>query len=252
MRPTCSARSNSLNRACVFTVETGAWPLALKRRGFLANPRLRFLNLPPATAVSQTQKKLSSPPYLKIIPRRLSTYSPTMADSSFQFITLGAILQSFRVKGINIVQGFPTQDLYVKHNDPYFGETIGRVANRIKDAKLTSLNGGQTYSLAANNGAHNLHGGVVGWGKREWNGPVHVGVRSIPGVEGLKGGESVEFTITSEDGDEGFPGEVKAKVIYTAGTQTVDGKEVTVLGIEYEAKLVSGAEETPINMTNHS
>jgi aldose 1-epimerase len=175
-----------------------------------------------------------------------------MADAPFAFLPLGAILQTFLVKGVNIVQGFPTQDLYVKHNDPYFGETIGRVANRIKDAKLDSLNGGKSYALAANNGPNNLHGGVVGWGKRIWHGPVPVGVRQIPGVEGLKGGESVEFSLVSEDGDEGFPGTVEAKVIYTAGTQSVSGKDVTVLGIEYEAKLVGGADETVINMTNHS
>jgi aldose 1-epimerase len=41
--------------------------------------------------------------------------------------------------------------------------------------------------------------------------------------------------------------------MYTAGTQkTTDGKEIAVLGIEYEAELVGGAEETVINMTNHS
>jgi aldose 1-epimerase len=175
-----------------------------------------------------------------------------MADAPFTFLPLGAIIQTFVVNGVNIVQGFPTQELYESYNGPYFGETIGRVANRLKDAKLVNINGGKTYDLAANNGKHNLHGGVVGWGKRIWNGPKPVGVRAIPGIEGLEGGESVEFSIVSEDGDEGFPGTVEAKVVYTAGKQVVDGKEVTVLGIEYEAKLTGGAEETPINMTNHS
>lgn len=168
------------------------------------------------------------------------------------FLPLGAIIQELRVGGLNIVQGFPTQELYVSHNGPFFGETIGRVANRIAGAKLNSLNGGQTYSLAANNGPNNLHGGVVGWGKRVWNGPTPVGVRSIPGVDNLDGGESVKFTLVSEDGDEGFPGTVEATVVYTVGTQKQDGKEVVVLGIEYEAELVGGADETVINMTNHS
>ncbi|KAL8420698.1 hypothetical protein RB594_003479 [Gaeumannomyces avenae] len=175
-----------------------------------------------------------------------------MADSAVELLPLGAIIQSFKVGGVNIVQGFPTEDLYREHNAPYFGETIGRVANRIKDAKLDSLNGGKSYTLAANNGPNNLHGGVVGWGKRVWDGPKPIGVRSIPGVDGLEGGEAVEFTLLSEDGDEGFPGTVKATTVYTAGKQVVDGKDVTVLGIEYEAELISGADETPINMTNHS
>ncbi|KAI1274222.1 galactose mutarotase-like domain-containing protein [Xylaria sp. FL0933] len=175
-----------------------------------------------------------------------------MADE-ISFLPLGAIIQSFKVGGVNIVQGFPTQELYVSHNGPYFGETIGRVANRISNAKLASLNGGKSYSLTANNGPNTLHGGVKGWGKRIWDGPKPVGLRSIPGLEGdLQGGESVEFTLRSEDGDEGFPGEVLAKVIYTTGKISNGGKEATVLGMEYEAELVSGAEETVINMTNHS
>jgi aldose 1-epimerase len=174
------------------------------------------------------------------------------SESEISFLPLGAIIQTFKVAGLNIVQSFPTQELYVSHNGPYFGETIGRVANRIGGAKIDSLNGGKSYSLAANNGPNNLHGGNVGWGKRIWDGPKPIGVRSIPGVDGLKGGESVQFLLRSEDGDEGFPGEVFVKVIYTTGTQEVDGKSVTVLGIEYEAELVAGAEETVINMTNHS
>ncbi|KAI8633530.1 galactose mutarotase-like domain-containing protein [Xylariaceae sp. FL1651] len=175
-----------------------------------------------------------------------------MADE-ISFLPLGAIIQSIKVGGINIVQGFPTQELYVSHNSPFFGETIGRVANRISNAKLASVNGGKSYSLAANNGPNTLHGGVRGWGKRIWNGPKPIGIRQIPGVEGeLQGGESVEFTLKSEDGDEGFPGEVLAKVIYTTGKVIEGGKEVVVLGMEYEAELVDGAEETVINMTNHS
>lgn len=175
-----------------------------------------------------------------------------MADAPVTFLPLGAIIQELRVGGINIVQGFPEQALYQSHNAPFFGETIGRVANRIKGAKLDSLNGGQTYALATNDGSNNLHGGVVGWGKKIWNGPTPVGVRQIPGVEGLEGGESVKFTLVSEDGDEGFPGTVEASVVYTVGKQVQDGKEVIVLGIEYEAELVGGADETVINMTNHS
>jgi aldose 1-epimerase len=175
-----------------------------------------------------------------------------MADAPVTFLPLGAIIQELRVGGVNIVQGFPEQSQYESYNDPYFGETIGRVANRIKGAKLDSLNGGQTYALAANNGPNNLHGGVVGWGKKIWNGPTPVGVRQIPGVEGLEGGESVKFTLVSQDGDEGFPGTVEVSVVYTVGKQVQDGKEVVVLGMEYEAELVGGADETVINMTNHS
>lgn len=182
---------------------------------------------------------------------RYFTSLKIMADAPFAFLPLGAIIQTFVVDGTNIVQGFPTSELYQSHNSPFFGETIGRVANRIKNAKIDSLNG-KSYALAANNGVNNLHGGKVGWGKKIWAGPTPVGLREIPGVEGLQGGESVTFTLTSEDGEEGFPGTVEAKVTYTTGTQTINGKEAVVLGIEYEAQLTGGAEETAINMTNHS
>lgn len=169
------------------------------------------------------------------------------------FLPLGAIIQSLYVGDVNIVQGFNSQADYEAHNGPYYGETIGRVANRISGAKLNSLNGGKSYPLAANNGPNNLHGGVVGWGKKIWNGPVPVEVKEIPGVEGkLQDAESVKFTLRSEDGDEGFPGTVETSVVYTVGKQVQDGKEVVVLAQEYEAELVDGADETVINMTNHS
>lgn len=173
-------------------------------------------------------------------------------DAPVSFLPLGAIIQELRVGGLNIVQGFPAQSLYESHNDPFFGETIGRVANRIGGAKLNSLNGGKSYALAANNGVNNLHGGVLGWGKKIWDGPTPVGVRAIPGMGDVEGGESVKFTLVSPDGDEGFPGTVEASVVYTVGKQLQDGHEALVLGIEYEAELVDGADETVINMTNHS
>lgn len=173
--------------------------------------------------------------------------------SEIEFLPLGAIIKTFTVDGTNIVQGFPTQELYVSHNEPFFGETIGRVANRVSGAKLNSLNGGKSYNLKANDAPNSLHGGDKGWGKRVWDGPKPVGLREIPGVKLDEGGESVQFTLRSEDGDMGYPGEVIAKIIYTTGIQKVaGGKNATVLGIEYEAELVGGAEETAINMTNHS
>ena len=154
-----------------------------------------------------------------------------MANSSISFLPLGAIIQSLVVNGVNIAQGFPTQEDYEKHNSPYFGVTVGRVANRIKDARISSLNG-KEVTLAANDGKNHLHGGKVGWSSRVWDGPKPVGTREVPGVEKLEGGESVAFTLTSEDGEEGYPGTVEVTVTYTTGTQKVDGKDVTVLAME--------------------
>ncbi|KFH48279.1 Bifunctional protein-like protein [Hapsidospora chrysogenum ATCC 11550] len=179
-----------------------------------------------------------------------------MADAPFSFLPLGATIQTFKVNGINIVQGFENAEQQLAHNGPYFGETIGRIANRTSGARIQSLNGGKSYALAANDRGNNLHGGLDGWGKRTWKGPEPVGTRAIPGVDNLEGGESVAFTLISDDGDQGFPGTVEARVVYTTGTQrgAENGKDVTVLGIEYEAKVLdsSPADETAVNMTNHS
>jgi aldose 1-epimerase len=175
----------------------------------------------------------------------------------FEFLPLGAIIQYFVVGKTNIVQNFPKQSQYVSHNTPYFGETIGRIANRVKDGKILNLNS-TSYQLAINNAPNHLHGGNIGWGKKIWTGPKLEGVRSIEGLEGGldSGGESVSFSYRSVNGEENYPGTVDAKVVYTVGTQRSEsGKEVRVLGIEYTVQLVedgSGVEETVVNVTNHS
>ena len=177
-----------------------------------------------------------------------------MASSAFTFLPTGAIIQSFIVGKTNIVQGFPSESQYPIYNSPYFGETIGRVANRIDRGIIHSLNG-KSYSLAVNDAPNALHGGPKGWSKKVWDGPEPVGIRTIEGLESkLEGGESVRFSLRSEDGDEGYPGTVFTTVVYTTGTQkTAEGKEVRVLAMEYEVQLVGDeVEETVVNVTNHS
>jgi aldose 1-epimerase len=177
-----------------------------------------------------------------------------MTSSPFAFLPTGAIIQSFVVGKTNIVQGFPSESQYPIYNSPYFGETIGRVANRIDRGIIQSLNG-RSYSLVVNDGPNALHGGPIGWSKKVWEGPEPVGSKPIEGLDGkLEGGESVKFTLKSEDGDEGYPGTVITNVLYTTGTQnSVEGGEVRVLAMEYEVQLVGDeVEETVINLTNHS
>ncbi|KAH7085681.1 galactose mutarotase-like domain-containing protein [Paraphoma chrysanthemicola] len=162
---------------------------------------------------------------------------------AFTFLPLGAIIQKFTVNGKNIVQGFPTAELYKQYNTPYFGETIGRIANRVSGAKINDLNG-KSYPLAANNAPNSLHGGIDGWGKRVFEGPSSVQ---------RNGKEATFFKYISADGEEGYPGTVEFRVWYVQETEKVDGNAHEVLHIEYEAELVGDeVEETAINVTNHS
>ena len=87
-------------------------------------------------------------------------------SDSFTFLPQGGIIQEFKVGGKNIILGFPSAASYKSKHSPFFGENIGRVANRISGAKINDLNG-KSYSLAANNGPNSLHGGVEGWGKKD-------------------------------------------------------------------------------------
>ena len=162
--------------------------------------------------------------------------------NNFEFLPLGAIIKEFRVGGVNIVQNFDTAEQYKQHNSPYFGETIGRVANRIAAAKIGNLDG-KSYQLVANNGPNSLHGGPKGFGKREFEGPIPLN---------RNGKESVLFKYVSKDGEEGYPGTLELRVWYSPYTEQKDGKEIVVLETEYEAELVGDeAQETAVAITNH-
>ncbi|KAG9944227.1 aldose 1-epimerase, partial [Aureobasidium melanogenum] len=165
------------------------------------------------------------------------------AEDAFTFLPQGAIIQEFRVAGHNIVQGFPTAEPYKTKNSAYFGETIGRVANRIKNAEIQNLNG-KSYKLTANNGPNALHGGPAGWGKRIFDGPTPVN---------RNGTEAVQFKYLSKDGEEGYPGTVELRVWYIASKKNDGGVDKTQLEIEYEVELVGDeVEETLVSVTNHS
>ncbi|KAL7273086.1 hypothetical protein RUND412_004084 [Rhizina undulata] len=164
-----------------------------------------------------------------------------LRDNSFKFINQGAILQEFIVDGQNIVVGYNAESQY-RTNPFHFGATIGRVANRIKNAKIDNLNG-QSYALPANNGPNSLHGGAEGWGLKDFEGPK-LGLRN--------GRETAVYTYVSPHLDQGYPGVVEVEVAYTGYEKEENGVKKVVLEVEYEAKLVDGAEETPLNITNHS
>lgn len=128
----------------------------------------------------------------------------------------------------SVVVGLNTLDEYLK-KPPYFGAIIGRYGNRIGDAKFKL--DGKTYTLAANNGKNNLHGGNKGFDKVVWDAATTDGTTP-----------SLTLTYLSKDGEEGFPGNLKVTVEYTL----TDADE---LNIEYTAETDKA---TPVNLTNHS
>lgn len=149
----------------------------------------------------------------------------------------GAILTSFHVpsasgadsKPVDVVLGFDDLGGYLAGH-PYFGATCGRVSNRIAGGRFEL--GGKTYTLATNNGANHLHGGVVGFDKKLWQATPRLSER----------GPTVDFEIVSPDGDEGYPAAVTARVTYTL---TPDGE----LWVEMSA---TADAPTIINMVHHS
>jgi aldose 1-epimerase len=129
----------------------------------------------------------------------------------------------------DIVFGYDNLADYVKKT-PYFGATVGRVGNRIANAKFEL--DGQTYKLAANNGPHHLHGGVKGWDKVVW---------TAEPMETPKG-PALKLTYVSKDGEEGYPGTVHATTIYTL-------TDDNTLAVEMDA---TTDKDTPVNMVHHT
>ncbi|WP_092746972.1 aldose epimerase family protein [Acinetobacter boissieri] len=158
---------------------------------------------------------------------------------SVSFINFGAVVTQIitpDAKGDkeNIVLGFDNLHGYEVTDTQegiHFGSMIGRYANRIGQGKF-SLDG-KTYTLEKNNGQNTLHGGSLGYDKRLWN------VKPL-----VTQGDTVKaaLTLTSPNGDQGFPGKLDVEVIYSLSDQNE-------FKIEYKAKT---DQPTVINLTNHS
>lgn len=162
-------------------------------------------------------------------------YTVTNSNGTIaKFTNYGAILISLFVPDkegrlVDVVLGYDNLEGYL-NNNPYFGATIGRHANRIGNAEF-AINGVK-YKLEKNDGKNSLHSGLDGFHKRVWEGNSYEGEL----------GHSVEFTYRSIHKDQGFPGNLDVKVTYTL---TDDDS----LMIEYYG--VSD-EDTILNLTNHS
>ena len=147
----------------------------------------------------------------------------------------GGIVVSLKVPDRNgklgdVVLGFDNLDSYLKGNDPYLGALIGRYGNRIGNGRFT-LNGVE-YKLATNNGPNHLHGGIKGFDKVVWN--------AQPAK--TRRGAKLTLTYRSRDGEEGYPGNLSVRVVYTL----TDNNE---LKIDYSA---TTDKDTVVNLTHHS
>lgn len=128
----------------------------------------------------------------------------------------------------DVVLGFDSVQCYFPYNNTSdFGATIGRYANRIQQGKIVVDE--DTIQLPQNNFGHCLHGGFLGWQYQVYD----VSDQTE---------NSIKFSIVSPDGDNNFPGEVKASV-----TMTVT--DDNAIELAYEA---TTDKKTVINMTNHS
>jgi aldose 1-epimerase len=182
-----------------------------------------------------------------------------------QVISYGATIQDIWVPGRNgqradVVLGFKTLADYVQFNSPpvapttgvYFGETVGRYANRIANG-VFSLNqpgqGAVKYTLPVNNGPNALHGGIVGFGNHIWASQAVIG----------NGAVGVRLTLVSPNGDEGaaagspgcpngctgYPAQVKVVLTYTLNNRNQ-------LVLQYKTTNQSKNLNTVLNLTNHS
>ncbi|MEP7380567.1 MAG: aldose epimerase family protein [Gemmatimonadota bacterium] len=156
------------------------------------------------------------------------------AGTRLTAITLGATITALQVAdrtGVldNVVLGMDDVDGYLTRS-PYFGTVVGRYGNRIAGGHFTL--DGTEYQLATNLAPNHLHGGVVGFDKHLY------AARAVTQA----GNVGVRFSLTSPDGDEGYPGEVRFSVRYLLG----DDDTVT---IDYQATTTRA---TPFNPTQHS
>lgn len=125
----------------------------------------------------------------------------------------------------NVTVTAPNPEYYLT-NPSALGATPGRFANRIGRGQFEL--DGKAYNLAINNGPNHLHGGKIGFAKRVWE-LLHPQQ------------DQVTFRLISEDGDEGYPGELTVLVTYRL--------EGNSLVLEYEATTDA---PTVLNLTNHA
>jgi aldose 1-epimerase len=129
----------------------------------------------------------------------------------------------------DVVLGLPTWEDWIL-NPAYFNCIIGRTCNRIGGARFEI--DGKEYRVSANAGEIQLHGGYKGFNQKLWSASYYTKEDEI----------GLELSYLSADGEEGFPGNLNVKVVYTLNNNNE-------IGIELFA---STDKPTPVNLTNHA
>ena len=151
---------------------------------------------------------------------------------SFEVIDWGAAIVAIKTKDRNgrfdnVILNCEGLEGY-RACEAYFGAVLGRFSNRIANGKFP-LND-QEFSLSLNDDIHHLHGGAEGFDKRVWTTEEIVDADSV----------GVRMSLTSQDGDQGFPGTCETSVTYLLNNEDQ-------LSVEFKATTDS---PTPINLTN--
>lgn len=130
----------------------------------------------------------------------------------------------------DVVLGLSSLQEYL-NGHPYFGAVVGRVAGRIGGGSFSIDD--HVYELVCNNPPNHLHGGIDGLDKKLW---------AAKADQTAEGEPVLSLSCTSQDGEEGYPGNITVDVTYTLTQQNA-------LRIEYSA---SSDRSTPLSLTNHS
>ena len=152
-------------------------------------------------------------------------FTLSRGDLTVQITNYGARLLRVVRDGVDLLYG-PKSPEELLADDCYCGAVCGRVANRIAGGSFEL--DGRRYQLAVNNGPNHLHGGTIGFNARIW---------SVDQADESR----LVLTLLSPDGEEGYPGTVRVRAVYSLGEQG--------LSLDLEADTDA---PTLLNLTNHA
>jgi len=150
-----------------------------------------------------------------------------IAVTNYGCTVVAVMAQDRKGEYASVVLGHDSIDNVINSPEPFLGTTVGRYGNRIAKGKFKL--DGKEYTLTINNGPNSLHGGPTGFHARVWD--------VVASTD-----NGIDFTYTSVDGEEGFPGNLVIRMSY----RLTDDNEFV---ITYRA---TTDKASPVNLTNHA